>query len=266
MAALHSDPVRPYRRARRAAVKVPPSREGLQRETRTSRRRGPIADAACGRGVSQPRGGGVSGWRDGGWEEVGLGKGYHRSSLPGLTRQTIILTKCFLRSSMDTRVKPAYDDCNCRWRVHHICCRHTIRRFVHPGLHSSNGDLFAAATSRSRGARALRRLPPSIRTRGRRESRVRAAPAVSCANMHKKTHTSIQVQRRHPGLPCAMVYGLLRALPGERLFLPPSSARSFASRELDTSVGVSGPHGFTVRSSHARQSQLSRPPHPTARS
>ena len=118
----------------------------------------------------------------------------------------------------------------------------------------------------ARCARALRRLPPSITTRGRRESRVRAAPAVSCANMHKKTHTSIQVQRRHPGLPCAMVYGLLRALPGERLFLPPSSARSFASRELDTSVGVSGPHGFTVRSSHARQSQLSRPPHPTARS
>jgi hypothetical protein len=118
----------------------------------------------------------------------------------------------------------------------------------------------------ARCARGLRRLPPSIRTRGRRESRVRAAPAVSCANMHKKTHTSIQVQRRHPGLPCAMVYGLLRALPGDRAFLPPSPARSFASRELDTSVGVSGPHGFTVRSSHARQSQLSRPPHPTARS
>ena len=124
----------------------------------------------------------------------------------------------------------------------------------------------ASAFSRRDGARALRRLPPSIRTRGRRESRVRAAPAVSCANMHKKTHTSIQVQRRHPGLPCAMVYGLLRALTGDRAFLPPSSARSFASRELDTSVGVSGPHGFTVRSSHARQSQLSRPPHPTARS
>jgi len=118
----------------------------------------------------------------------------------------------------------------------------------------------------ARCARALRRLPPSITTRGRRESRVRAAPAVSRAIVHKKTHTSIQVQRRHPGLPCAMVYGLLRALPGDRAFLPPSSTRSFASRELDTSVGVSGPHGFTVRSSRARQSQLSRPPHPTARS
>ena len=218
MAALHSDPLRPYRQSRRAAVKVPPSREGLQRETRTSRCLGPIADAACGRGVSQPRGGGISGWRDGRREEVGLGKGYHRSSLPGLTRQTIILTKCFLRSSMDTRVKPAYDDCNCRWRVHDICCRHTIRRFVHPGLHFSNSACLQTQPRdlAARCARALRRLPPSITTRGRRESRVRAAPAVSCANMHKKTHTSIQVQRRHPGLPCAMAYGLLRALPGER--------------------------------------------------
>jgi hypothetical protein len=70
----------------------------------------------------------------------------------------------------------------------------------------------------ARCARALRRLPPSIRTRGRRESRVRAAPAVSRAIVHKKTHTSIQVQRRQSGLPCAMVYGLLRALPGDRAF------------------------------------------------
>ena len=34
----------------------------------------------------------------------------------------------------------------------------------------------------------------------------------------KNAHTSIQVQRRASGLPCAVVYGLLRALPGERLF------------------------------------------------
>jgi hypothetical protein len=34
-------------------------------------------------------------------------------------------------------------------------------------------------------------------------------------NNKQKTHMSIQVQRKHSGLPCAMVYGLLRALPGE---------------------------------------------------
>jgi hypothetical protein len=45
--------------------------------------------------------------------------------------------------------------------------------------------------------------------RGRGESRVRAAPEVSCARRVKnKTHTSIQVQRKHSGLPRAMVYGL----------------------------------------------------------
>src|SRR5712664_620314 len=150
----------------------------------------------------------------------------------------------------------------------------TISAVVIPSAASCTlGTLQTAICSQSRFrdlaarcARGLRRLPPSIITRGRRESRVRAAPAVSRAIVHKKTHTSIQVQRRQSGLPCAMVYGLLRALPGDRAFLPPSSARGFASRELDTSVGASGPHGFTVRSSHARQSQLSRPPHPTARS
>jgi len=37
---------------------------------------------------------------------------------------------------------------------------------------------------------------------------VRAAPAVSRAKGNKKTHTSIQVQRKQSGLPCAVVYSL----------------------------------------------------------
>jgi hypothetical protein len=37
---------------------------------------------------------------------------------------------------------------------------------------------------------------------------------------------------RQPGLPCAVVYGLLRALPGERAFLPPSPARSLLLTNL----------------------------------
>jgi hypothetical protein len=86
---------------------------------------------------------------------------------------------------------------------------------------------------------------------------VRAAPAVSCARYNSKAHTSIQVQRRHSGLPCAMVYGLLRALPGDRAFLPPSLPR-ITPRKLDTSVGVSGPHDFAVRCSIVRL-RLSRP-------
>src|SRR3984893_15742086 len=41
-----------------------------------------------------------------------------------------------------------------------------------------------------------------------------------------------------------MVYDLLRALPGDRALLPPSSA---ISRQLNASVGASGPHDFAVR-------------------
>src|SRR5450755_3932764 len=43
-----------------------------------------------------------------------------------------------------------------------------------------------------------------------------------------------------------MVYDLFRALPGDRACLPPSPAK-VAFRELDTSVGASGPHDFAVR-------------------
>jgi hypothetical protein len=48
--------------------------------------------------------------------------------------------------------------------------------------------------------------------RGRREDRVRAAPAVSCAmGSRRNVHMSIQVQRKHSGLPCTMVLRLIRA-------------------------------------------------------
>jgi hypothetical protein len=52
--------------------------------------------------------------------------------------------------------------------------------------------------------------------------------------------------------------GFLRALPGDRALLPPSSA---VARRLDTSVGASGPHDFAVRSKHVVSAPL-RPSHP----
>jgi hypothetical protein len=82
----------------------------------------------------------------------------------------------------------------------------------------------------------------------------------------RKAHTSIQVQAEHPGLPCAVALRLTSCSPRRTAFLPPSSPRSFASLGLNASTATSGPHDFAVRSSHTRQSQLSRPPHPTARS
>ena len=75
-------------------------------------------------------------------------------------------------------------------------------------------------------------------------------PGARCARSPvcrvEKTHTSIQVTPESPGIPRAMVYGFFRALPGvPGLFATVIGA---ASRQLDTSVGVPGPHDFSVRS------------------
>src|SRR5665647_1252431 len=96
--------------------------------------------------------------------------------------------------------------------------------------------------------------------RGRREHRVRAAPAVSCANVHKNTHTSIQVQRRQSGIPCAMGYGLYRTLPGVPGLIATVARAPW--RELDASVGASGPYDFAVRIRRSRLQHHQRPPLP----
>jgi hypothetical protein len=80
----------------------------------------------------------------------------------------------------------------------------------------------------------------------------------------KSTGVGPQVNRSNTGFPCTMVYGLLRALPGDRAFLPPSSAAALAARELSASVGAPEPHDFAVRVTCARQSHAPRPPHLTA--
>jgi len=80
-------------------------------------------------------------------------------------------------------------------------------------------DPFRHAPSRSRGAMrpsfAFGFAPKEIR--GRREDRVRAAPAVPCAIAQESAHTSIQVQRRTPGLPCAMALRLISRSPRRRI-------------------------------------------------
>jgi hypothetical protein len=102
--------------------------------------------------------------------------------------------------------------------------------------------------------------------RGRRECRAPDAPAAACAMVERKKGTRVsQVTPETPGIPRAMVYGLLRALPGDRAFLPPSSAK-VAFRKLDASVEASGPHDFAVRFSAVRQRRYRRPPHPVPRS
>ncbi len=76
------------------------------------------------------------------------------------------------------------------------------------------------STSRSRGVDSARVVDTvSLRHGGSRECRVRAAPAVSCAKLCKETHTSIQVQRRQSGIPCAMALRLMPCSPRRRIRL-----------------------------------------------
>src|SRR6476660_10321971 len=64
--------------------------------------------------------------------------------------------------------------------------------------------------------------------RGRRECRALNAPAASCVK--KQTHELVTtVTPERPGIPRAMVYGLLRALPGDHACLTPSPALLLAA-------------------------------------
>jgi hypothetical protein len=98
--------------------------------------------------------------------------------------------------------------------------------------------------------------------------RARGMPGAQCARSRACSVESTRVSHHgHTGItrhPRAMVYGLFRALPGDRLSC--HRHRQYRFRRLDTSVGVSGPHVFAVRVQRSRQKHRPRPPHPAPRS
>jgi hypothetical protein len=61
----------------------------------------------------------------------------------------------------------------------------------------------------------------------------------------KKMHTSIQGSGSIPAFPAQWLYGLLRALPGERLFCLRRHERSFASPGLSASTAAPEPQDLT---------------------
>src|SRR5207244_12459480 len=61
-----------------------------------------------------------------------------------------------------------------------------------------------------------------------------------------KAHTSIQGSGNTPTSPAQWLYGLLRALLGERAFLSPSPCGKLPAR-LSASIAAPGPHDFAVR-------------------
>src|SRR6201996_9400309 len=80
--------------------------------------------------------------------------------------------------------------------------------------------------------------------------------------MMESTGVGPQVNRSEPGFPCAVVYGLLRALPGDRAFLPPSSARH--GRVFANLTPASGRQDHTTSPSASSGVRLSPKPASTA--
>jgi hypothetical protein len=103
-----------------------------------------------------------------------------------------------------------------------------------------------------------------LEIRGRREDRVLAAPAVSRAICARQNCTRAY---RAAG---AFRPSLRNGFTAYFVLFPENG--SFASvarasyRKLNASTAAPEPHDFAVRLSRTRQSQLSRPSHPTARS
>ena len=114
-------------------------------------------------------------------------------------------------------------------------------------------------------ARGMQATFRPLKLRGRREDRVRAAPAVSCANCTKKRTRAYRFSGNTPAFPAQWFYGLLRALLGDRLCCHRRLAGLTA--KLDASIGAPEPHDFAVRNctvrprAHARPAP-SRPPRP----
>jgi hypothetical protein len=131
---------------------------------------------------------------------------------------------------------------------------------------------FNYQTARGYASAFSRRDAPELcfgfhpQTRGRRESRVRAAPAVSRAKGIKQKRTrAYRFSGSSPAFPAQWFYGLLRDLPGETSSIA-TVASQIISRQAWRQRRAPEPRDFAVRSSHDRQSQPLRPPHPTARS
>jgi hypothetical protein len=88
----------------------------------------------------------------------------------------------------------------------------------------------------------------SLENRGRRECRVRAAPAVSCAKnctVGAHEHTG---ERKHSDIPCATALRLTSCSPRWSGLVVTVTPEKLASHELNASIAAPGPHDFAVRS------------------
>jgi hypothetical protein len=122
----------------------------------------------------------------------------------------------------------------------------------------SNSPPCADTASRSRGRirpSFILNIPPSF-IRGRRECRAPDAPAAACAKVVVESTRVSQVTPESPGIPHAMVLTVSFVLSPATGFLATVAPEKLVSQELDTSIGVSGPHDFSVRFSTVRQERI----------
>src|SRR5882757_9129645 len=114
-----------------------------------------------------------------------------------------------------------------------------------PGVRRDDVDRYDFAFSRRDAPEVLLETLPS-KNRGRREDRMRAAPAVSRAMCIKECCTrAYRFSGEHPAFPAQWLYGLYEFVLVTG-FLATIASFSFRFRQLDASTGASDPHDFTV--------------------
>ena len=131
--------------------------------------------------------------------------------------------------------------------------RATGIRFNHR-RHARAGD---DSRSRSRGAMRPKFCwkPSPMKIKGRREDRMRAAPAVSQAVCKEICcPRAYRFSGEHPASPTQWLYGLYMVAPVTGFLATVIPGKRSLPEELDASTGASGPHDFTVRNSSARLS------------
>jgi hypothetical protein len=109
----------------------------------------------------------------------------------------------------------------------------------------------APAFSRREFVRVLHHdHPQEQRAQGRPGDRCTRGPRARKIARRARDH---RYRRKHSGLPCAVVYGLLRALPGEtRLCCHRRRRDAKHHHQLGTCIRAPGPHDFAVRLRVAR--------------
>ena len=109
-----------------------------------------------------------------------------------------------------------------------------------------------------------RPCPRNQRARGRPDAR--CTRGLAGCSKRDMLPTSIQVQRRTSGLPCAMVLRLIRFRPGDRLSCHHHRAKHLLRHDLTPAPGRRDPNDFAVCQRPRSSVAASRPPLPAPRS